>query len=354
MAFQMEEKEKETHTRKIKCVIWDLDNTVWHGILMEDISVELRDNIVEIIKALDERGILQSISSRNDHEAAMSKLKEFGIDEYFIYPQIHWNNKSASVETIVKSINIGMDTIAFIDDQPFEREEVNFHHPDVLCLDAARTDEILEMPEFNPTFVTEDSKNRRLMYMNDIVRNQVEERFEGSQEEFLSSLGMILTVAPVQEDDLKRAEELTVRTHQLNATGYTYSYQELDNFSTSPNHILLISELEDKYGTYGKIGLTLIECGESVWTLKLLLMSCRVMSRGVGSVMLNCIAGMAKDAGVVLRAEFVPTKRNRMMLLTYKFAGFKEAEQQDGLIIFEHDPSQIQSIPEYMSLKFII
>ncbi|MBJ6364089.1 HAD-IIIC family phosphatase [Paenibacillus sp. GCM10012307] len=349
MSYQIEEK-KKTSKRKIKCVVWDLDHTIWNGILMEDASVELRGDIVHVIKTLDERGILQSIASRNEHEVAMAKLQELGIDEYFIYPQINWNRKSASIKTIVESINIGMDTIAFIDDQPFEREEVSFNHPDVLCIDAIETDKLLDLPEFNPTFVTEDSRNRRRLYMSDIVRNEEESSFEGSQEEFLASLGMVFTVSPVEGDDLKRAEELTVRTHQLNATGYTYSYEELDAFRHSSDHLLLISDLEDKYGDYGKIGLTLLERNGSIWTLKLLLMSCRVMSRGVGSIMLNYVAKLAHEANAVLRAEFVPTDRNRMMLLTYKFAGFKEIEHNEGLIIFEHDPAYIQSVPDYVTL----
>ncbi len=350
MAYNIEEKRPDTKKRKIKCVVWDLDNTIWNGILVEDETVRLREIAVRIIKTLDERGILQSVASRNDYDVAFKKLVDFGIHEYFIYPQIDWGNKSGSIKTIVESINIGMDTIAFIDDQPYEREEVLFHHPEVLCIDSADLEGLLDMPEFNPTFVTDDSSQRRKLYMHDITRKRIEESFEGSQEEFLSSLRMVFTIGPVEGEDLKRAEELTVRTHQLNATGYTYSYEELDAFRHSPNHKLLIAGLEDKYGPYGKIGLTLLECDRQVWTLKLLLMSCRVMSRGVGSVMLNFVAKQAHEAGAALRAEFVPTDRNRMMLLTYKFAGFQEVETRDGLIVFEHDPNRIQETPAYVTL----
>ena len=101
---------KET---KIKCVIWDLDNTIWNGVLIEDSSVILRDRIKGIIEVLDQRGILQSIASKNDYDLAMAKLRELGLDEYFIYPQINWGPKSISIKEIAKSINIGMDTISF-------------------------------------------------------------------------------------------------------------------------------------------------------------------------------------------------------------------------------------------------
>jgi FkbH-like protein len=281
----------------------------------------------------------------------MAKLRELGIEEYFIYPQISWNSKSSSITQIAADINIGLDAIAFIDDQPFEREEVAFTHAKVLCVDSACLEGLLDRHEFTPRFITEDSKRRRAMYMADIRRNREEAEFVGPTEEFLATLGMIFTIAPAKEEDLKRAEELTVRTHQLNTTGYTYSYDELNEFSTSPRHKLLISSLEDKHGTYGKIGLTLIECDPDVWSVKLLLMSCRVMSKGVGMIMIHHILREAKAAGVKLRAEFVSNDRNRQMLITYKFAGFKEIGRNGDVILFENDYSAIQPPPPYVDLR---
>ncbi|HYX22776.1 MAG TPA: HAD-IIIC family phosphatase, partial [Thermoanaerobaculia bacterium] len=308
----------------IKCVVWDLDDTVWDGILLEDPEVRLRPPVVEILRALDERGILHSIASRNEHDLAMAKLRELGIDDYFLYPQINWNSKAASLARIAQDLNLALDAFAFVDDQPFEREEVAFSHAGVLCLDSALLDDLLDRPEFNPRFITEDSRLRRRMYQADARRNREEAEFVGPQEEFLATLGMVFTIAPCREEDLKRAEELTVRTHQLNTTGYTYSYEELDALRRSPRHELLIASLEDRHGAYGKIGLSLIEKDADVWTVKLLLMSCRVMSKGVGTILIHHLLRRAKEAGVRLRAELVDTGRNRQMLITYRFAGFKE------------------------------
>jgi len=337
--------------QKIKCVIWDLDNTLWDGILLEDKEVSLRAGVIDIIKILDGRGILQSIASKNEESAVIEKLNQFGLNDYFLYPQINWNSKSSSIKKIVESINIGMDTVAFVDDQPFEREEVQFSLPKIFCIDAAQVDSILDMPEMNPKFITEDSKFRRAMYMSDIKRNEVEEDFIGPQEQFLSSLNMVFTISSAKETDLQRVEELTVRTHQLNTTGYTYSYEELDNFRKSDKHKLLITGLEDKYGTYGKIGVALIENSADIWTIKMLLMSCRVMSRGVGSILINKIMQMAKETGVKLRAEFVSTDKNRMMYVTYKFAGFKEIEEDGNFVLFENDLKQIPMLPDYVELR---
>jgi FkbH-like protein len=340
--------ETKADDKKIKCVVWDLDNTIWHGTLLEDNKVTLRDGIVDIIAALDNRGILQSIASKNDPQSAMSKLDSFNIRDYFLYPQINWNSKSASIQAIAKAINIGIDTIAFVDDQIYEREEVIYSFPEVYCIDAENIAGMLDLPALIPRFITEESKQRRLMYMSDSKRNEVEASFVGPKNEFLTMLRMVLTIREASQDDLQRAEELTIRTHQLNTTGYTYSYDKLDCFRQSDKHKLLIANLNDTFGEYGKIGLALLEVDTDIWTIKLLLMSCRVMSRGVGMVFINHIRNLARKAGVTLRAEFLQTDVNRMMYMTYKFSHFKEYSKKDNLIIFENDLSQIINDPEYL------
>jgi FkbH-like protein len=334
----------------IKCVVWDLDNTVWDGILLEDETVRLRSEVRDVITTLDARGILHSIASRNDEAKALQQLAEFGLQEYFIYPQINWDSKVSSLEVIARKINIGLDAIAFIDDDPFERGAISFSYPEVLCLDASVAGAVPGLPQMMPEFVTADAKMRRLLYRSDSVRAAAESEFAGPREEFLATLNMSLSIAPAEAEDLLRAQELTVRTHQLNATGYTYSHEQLEHFRTSDRHQLLIAGLTDKYGTYGKIGLALVECDASVWTLKLLLMSCRVVSRGVGAILLNHLMRQAKEQGVALRAEFVPTDLNRMMYVAYKFAGFREVGRHGAVITLECDLTRIQPLPDYVEV----
>lgn len=342
--------QQEKKQRSVKCVVWDLDNTLWEGTLLEGGVARLRPGVPEIMRELDRRGILQSIASKNDHDLALAKLAELGVAEYFLYPQIHWGAKSGSMERIAKDINIGIDTLAFIDDQAFEREEVAYVCPKVMCIDALEIDGVLALPEFNPRFITEDSSRRRAMYLADIARKEIEEHFEGPQDAFLASLEMRLTIAPAREEDLKRAEELTLRTNQLNTTGYTYSYDELDFFRTSDRHILLVAGLEDKHGPYGKIGLVLIEKQPDAWLAKLLLMSCRVMTRGVGTVLINYIRNEARRHGVRLLAEMLPNDRNRMMYMTYKFNHFREIEKRGDLVVMENDLATVHAYPAYLNL----
>lgn len=342
----------KSEKQPIKCVVWDLDNTLWNGVLLENNRVTPKDGVINVIKEIDRRGILQSIASKNHFDDAKAKLEELNLWEYFLYPEIHWNAKSSSISNIAKSLNIALDTFAFVDDQPFEREEVQNEIPEILCWDALKISNLLEEGRMMPKFITEESGQRRKLYMSDIQRNSAEEAYQGPSESFLETLDMVFEIKVAEEEDLKRAEELTVRTHQLNTTGYTYSYEELDQFRQSDKHSLMVAKLNDKYGTYGTIGLSLVEKYDTYWKINLLLMSCRVMSRGVGSIVMNYIMNQAKQAGVTLRAEFVSNDRNRMMYVTYKFGGFQEIEQNGDLIVFEHTLESIQPVPDYITVTY--
>ncbi len=336
--------------KKIKCVVWDLDQTVWQGILAEDKSVKLNEMAKKTIIELDRRGILQSIASKNNCNEAMEKLRQFGLLKYFIYPQINWNSKYKSIQMIAQLINIGMDTIAFIDDQEFEIGEVQFHNPEVLCVHVRNLPKLLEWNEFIPNFITEDSKRRRKMYQEDIKRKQAEEEFEGTQNEFLKTLNMKLEIFSAGLEDLKRVEELTIRTNQLNSTGYTYSFEELCGFIEDDNYKLFIIDLKDRYGDYGRIGIVLIESLKNEWCIKLFLFSCRVMTRGIGSIVLNYIKRLAKKNGVKLFAEFRQTNKNRMMYTTLMFSGFSKSDKStDGYLVCEDLTTEED--PDYIIIK---
>jgi FkbH-like protein len=333
----------------IKCVIWDLDNTIWDGVLLEDAAVTLKPRIDEVIRGLDGRGILHSIASRNDRNDAVKQLQAFGLHEYFLYPEIGWDAKSVAIQRIVEKLNIGYDTILFVDDQAFERDEVASVHGEVWCLDSARYLELLDHPRLRPKYLTRDARLRRTMYQDDIRRQTEEASFVGPQESFLRQLGMVFEIAEAQAEDLLRAEELTYRTNQLNATGITYTVESLNALRQSGTHKILVCELTDTYGTYGKIGLALLERMPGAWRLKLLLFSCRVMSKGVGTVLLSYLRHAAKARGVRLLADFRETSRNRMMYITYAFAGFAEqSKPADGMALLENDLTDIPPSPDYL------
>ena len=316
---------------------------------MKDDEVTLRAGVTETLAELDRRGILLSIASKNEKDEALHKLGELGLTDYFLAPQIGWGSKADSVAKIAQMLNIGLDTFAFIDDRPSERVEVSFYHPEVRAYDAGEYLAILSYPEFMPQTITEESRLRRQMYRDDLERAALEERFEGSKDEFLKTLGMKLSLGRVEPGDLERVEELTVRTNQLNSTGATFSFEELTGFIGSPSHLFLIAGLTDKFGDYGKIGLVLAERSGGALTIKLLIMSCRVMTRGVGSALLAWTINYARDSGCVLEAEFVPTPRNRIMYITYKLMGFEEAGCDADRRILQYRGGG-RAIPDYLEL----
>ena len=334
----------------IKCVIWDLDNTLWSGILLEGDETVLKPWVKETIAELDRRGILQSIASKNDFEPAWEKVVACGLQEYFLFPQINWGSKADSVKSIAESLGIGLDACAFVDDQPHERAEVEFFHPTTLTIDSAEGEGILRMPCMQPRFVTPESRMRRAMYQADIGRKASEAHHTGSKQEFLATLGLRITIRKATEEYLRRVEELTIRTHQLNATGRIYSYEELTRLMTSPDHLLLVASLEDRFGSSGTVGLALLEMSAGAACVKLLIASCRVISCGVGGILLSYIMSYAKQHGLKLQAEFVKTERNRMMYLTYKFHGFEEFETRGEVDILKHDLAEIRAFAPWVTV----
>lgn len=336
--------------RYFKCVIWDLDDTLWAGTLMEQATVSLRPGVSDIIRELDRRGVLQSVASRNDFDVAWHQIATFRLDEYFLYPQIEWAPKSDSVRRIAEALDIGLDAIMFVDDQPFERDEVRHAMPEVRTFDAADLAALLHLPALQPPYVTTESRMRRQIYQADIRRKQSETAFAGLRTEFLATLDMRLIVRRASENDLPRTEELTARTNQLNTTGRTFSASELLALVHSSEHLFLVADLEDRYGSSGTIGLALIELGASRWVLKLFITSCRVINRGIGTILLTHILHRAHEYGVRLCAEFVPTERNRMMYLTYKFNGFVDTEERNGTILLEHPAQTVRPIPPYVAV----
>ncbi len=335
--------------RQIKCVVWDLDNTLWDGVLLEDDVVRHRPEIVEAIAILDDRGILQSIASRNDRAAALSALARLGIADYFLYPQIHWGSKASSISTLVNALCFSEESMAFIDDQPFERAEVAASFPNMLVLDPRDVGPFLKDVATNPRTVTGTGRDRRKLYQAEIQRNQDEANYRGSSAAFLEALALTITLRRATEQDLDRVAELTTRTSQLNSTGRVYSPQELHKLVRCPRHSFVTAAVEDRYGSYGTVGLILVEHELAVCTIRLLVVSCRVMSRGIGGALISLCVNELRTRGIRVRADFRPTSRNRAMLVAFRFGGFREIGAAGDVVVFEH-AGDIPIHPAYLKV----
>jgi FkbH-like protein len=325
----------------VKCLVWDLDDTLWDGVVLEGDEPEPFPGALGTLRTLDERGVLHAAASRGEHAVTSRHLDRHGLEEWFCDVRVGWGAKSDAVRRIAESLNIGLDTVAFVDNDPVERAEVSAALPMVRCYPAKDAGRLGELPEFQPEFVTEEAGRRRHLYRTERRRQVAEEEFGSDRQAFLASLGLEMTVRGASEDDLVRASELTVRTHQLNTSGLTYDEEELRKLTADPDWRVQVAELRDDYGDYGIIGLAVTELavrelaepaeeagGDAV--LRLMLMSCRVASRGVGTVLLDHLVRQAVGEGRRPVAHFVPTEANRNMLVTLRFAGFAPVEDHTG------------------------
>lgn len=320
----------------IKCLVWDLDNTIWRGTLLEGDTCRLKPGIRSILEELDRRGILLSIASSNDEDLAMSVLKRKGISRYFLHPQIRWTNKVSSIQIIAESLNIGLDSMGFIDDEPFEIHQVSQVLPAVKTYPACAYKKLLEEPELNPLFDTKESRNRRTMYLQEEARAKARKSCGKSRRQFLAECRTQMTIRRAEMDDLPRILELMHRTHQLNATGEIHSEEAIQSFLRAPNVRLYVMELKDRYVDYGKIGVAMCLCYPEKWQLVSFLLSCRVLTRGIATFFLSWLEHQAFINGALkFEGRFRKQERNRRMRVLYTLSGFKsEVQDGNGSVVF--------------------
>lgn len=350
MVCKCETPKSEARRPNIKCIVWDLDETLWHGTLLEGDEPTLRPNAKAVLEELDNRGILHAVVSKNDRQLALERLTRLDVMDYFVCSRIGWSNKSESVRQLAEDLGLRIESFLFVDDQAFERDEVHDAFPEVETLAASELNDLLAHPRMQLGYVTSETSQRRKMYQADIARKESEAEFVGTRDAFLQTLGMRVTIRKAVEEDLMRAEELITRTNQLNTTGRPYSRVELQALLSSDNHRLLVVDLQDRYGSSGIIGLALIGRCEAGWLIKLLIMSCRVISRGIGSLVLTYILHAARESKVRLQAEFVDSGRNRMMYIAYKFSGFVQTCSSNEVQLLEHDLQVITPFPPHVTL----
>lgn len=264
--------------KSIKCVVWDLDNTLWKGILSEGDKVSVNGELVDIIKELDRRGILNSIASKNDSDHAWPVLQKLGISEYFLFPQINWSPKSENIKEIAKDFNIGLDAFAFIDDNPFELEQVAGAIPEITCVNVQDIDHLLQDSRFKGG-TSEEAKNRRHSYLAESRRREDKKGYGENYFAFLKSCEIVLDIRHLVMDDFERVAELVQRTNQLNFSGHKYTRSELACIIEDPGMQKFVLTCSDNYGSYGTVGFALVQFEEDVIRVRDLMLSCRVQGK---------------------------------------------------------------------------
>jgi len=318
-------------TKKIKCVVWDLDNTLWDGILVEDgpRKLKLKPGITDVIRTLDARGILHSVASKNNPDEAMQVLKQFQINEYFLCPQISWQPKSESVHAIARQLNIGMDSLLFVDDSQFELEQVKAVCPEVRVLNALHYRDLVEMKECQVP-VTAESKQRRKMYQVEAERQDMAEEFGNDYMAFLRHCQIQLSIHPMTEENLDRVHELTQRTNQMNFSGSRYDRDVLRDILETPHLDTYVLSCEDRFGSYGVVGFSIVDSREPRMTD--LMFSCRIQSKRVEHAFLAyVIKTYVSKSGKDFCANYRKTSRNAPSGKVFADFGMEEVGILDGV-----------------------
>src|SRR5262245_42965896 len=320
--------------KTIKLVIWDLDNTLWDGILVEDgpEGVKLKPGVLGLIQELDRRGILQSIASKNNPELAMAQLRTLGLDEYFLFPRIGWNTKGRAVKELVEEFNIGPDTVAFIDDSPFEREEVATSNPLVRVFPETIRDALLTLPEFSP-IATTDASRRRHLYTIERERGAARSNFHSDYLSFLRSCEMRLIIRPISELNVDRAHELIQRTNQLNFSGNRYTRAQVTTIVKDPRYDHYGIECVDRFGEYGMVGFAVVE--KAGPRLVDLMLSCRVQAKRVEHAFISFLLKRYYELGLsTFEALYRPTERNQEAGKVFSDLGFSVVQRSAAGILF--------------------
>jgi FkbH-like protein len=322
---------KKDGKKKVKCIVWDLDNTVWDGILVEDgvEKLKLKPEMIEVLESMDQRGILHSVASKNNHDEALVALRKFGIDEYFLCPQISWNPKSGAIQQIAAQLNIGIDSLLFVDDSEFELQEVSATHPEVRTLNARQYLEIPGM-EVCKVPVTAESRERRKMYRVESERQDIAESFGQDYMAFLRYCDIRLNLHPLMPENLERVHELTQRTNQMNFSGNRYERDVLKQILGDPHLDTYVLDVEDRFGSYGIVGFSIVD--RRVPLMTDLMFSCRVQAKRVehaflGYILQKYISETDKD----FYANYRKTSRNAPSGRVFADVGMNEIESIEGV-----------------------
>jgi FkbH-like protein len=325
-------------SKRVKCAVFDLDNTLWSGILREDGPGHLYPKWahLQVLEALEARGILVAVCSKNDPEDAAHLESILGkeVADKFVSVKMNWGPKSQNIRQIAAELNLGLDAVAFFDDNPLEREEVRSNAPGVVVFDAAEILHVYHMAIFEPIGeLTEESTTRTQLYKSQARRTAAESHFQGADlAEFYKSCQFQLHIARPGPGMAARIEELIQRTNQLNATGNRTARLVLDQFLNDDAHYhVCIASLRDRFGDYGLIGMCIAEKHGARWDVKELNFSCRAMGKHVEHAVMAHLRDCARQAGAdQITVTMQKTSRNREMRRILEEVGFIPLQESEA------------------------
>lgn len=332
-----------------KCIVLDLDNTLWGGIIGEEgfdrIDLSLKPpgmafmEFQRVLLALYQRGVILAINSRNNEDEALRVIRDHPFmvlrEEHFATMKINWSDKISNMKEIAQELNIGLDSIVYFDDDPINRELMSKAIPQIKTIDlpddpSLYASTLMQINDFNTLVMTNEDRNRGEMYREEHKRTELK-RSSSNLEDFLKQLEIRVTMKKANNFTIPRIAQLTLKTNQFNLT--TRRYQEEDVETLAQDHTKLIgcAQTQDKFGDNGITGVYIVNKNhvDKEWFIDTFLLSCRVMGRGIEDAMMGYILSKAKEEGVIkVKAEFIPTKKNKPCEQLLPNFGFKKEGEQ--------------------------
>ncbi|MFX0170636.1 MAG: HAD-IIIC family phosphatase [Candidatus Hodarchaeota archaeon] len=364
---------KALKSKTRKCIVFDLDDTLWGGIIGEDGLDGIKLNInypgneyvdfQRTILSLHKRGIILSVNSKNNLDDVLEVfqkhpymlIKEKNLASY----RINWQDKVQNLIDLAKDINIGLDSIIFLDDNPIERERVKTSLPEVQVVEMPSSSTMYrktleKLNDFNTLSLTEEDLYRSEMYQARRKRQDLQKQIQ-SIDEFILTLEITAEISFINEFSLPRVVSLINRTNQFNLTTKRYTEIEIKQMSDDrEKYFIYTLRVKDKFGDEGIVGVAIIRRdSKETWFLDNFLMSCRVIGRKIETVFLyKVIKDAQRDKVRNIEAEFIPTKKNVLVKDFYQQHNFKLIEKKDdGCTRWKLDVLNVNvPYPEYLQV----
>ncbi len=349
-----------------KCIVLDLDNTLWGGIVGEDgfegIQLGLQppgNAYIEFqkhLKSLTKKGILLAINSKNNENDALKIIKEHPHmvlrENDFSAMRINWTDKATNMKEIAEELNLGLDSFVFFDDDPVNREYVRKAFPAIMTPeipnDPSEYSVVLQsIIDFNTLEITDEDFKRGDMYLQQKERKNLEKQHT-SLTDFLKSLNLHIIIKKSNDFTIPRISQLTLKTNQFNLTTKRYQEEDIHKFLDKGNMLIGCVQVKDKFGDNGITGVFMIDKqNPNEWIIDNFLLSCRIMGREVEKAILYYIIEEAKKNNVSkIRAKYLQTDRNAPIKDFLSSCGFIKENS-----FWIYNVSQSFKYPEYLKLE---
>ena len=332
-----------------KLLIWDGDNSLWDGTILEDLEVSITPERAELCQTLRDRGVLQSIASHNLLQDVLAVIAKYGLEDCFLVPQANLDApKSVMIKIIMNELGlVKNEDVVFVDDEQFNLEEVEKSLPDLCAMRPEYLKYVIE-PWFSKETYTDDDRNRVRRYRSEQDRKKASTDYQGEYLDFLRQCDMRACVRTPTEQEMDRVIDLIRRANQLSLLSAEFSATTL----RTARQNLVACWSKDKFGDNGMVGVAFVIPWDNytLHTINILVISCRMQGKGIGSYLLGSILNRISPSEV--KATFKATEYNKSMVQLLEYFGFTPQSNLttdvDGMLCYGLKAAEPVELPDWI------